>query len=62
MINIYHPELDYALAGTLSNLHLPPQYSIIGAPPVLQFKQGQAGSLSDFLFAVRFAHLDVLIH
>jgi hypothetical protein len=61
-MNAYHIELDPELAGTLSNFHLPPQYSIIEAPPALKFKQHQAGSLSDFLFAVRLARRDLLLH
>jgi hypothetical protein len=56
MANKYYPELNPALAGTLSSLNLPPQFIIVGARSLLQFKQDQADSLSDFLFAVRFAH------
>jgi hypothetical protein len=52
LVNVYHPELNAELAGTLSNLHLPPKYGIVGAPPVLQFKQDEVGPLADFLFAV----------
>jgi hypothetical protein len=57
-----HIELDPELVETLSNLRLPPQYSVVRAPPALQFKRDQAGTLSDFLFAVRFACRDLLTH
>jgi hypothetical protein len=55
LVNVYHPELNAELAGTLSTLHLPSKYGVVGAPPVLQFKKDEVGPLADFLFAVRLA-------
>jgi hypothetical protein len=55
LVNMYHLELNFELAETLSNLPLPPQYGVVGASSVLQFKHNEAGPLMDFLFAVRLA-------